>query len=114
MRLKKIKIYNYRSFGEEKIIEFNELTTFIGNNSSGKTTALSALQKLFGTTVGERTLVRSDFHLNKDENPEDIQEKNLYIEAVFEFPELKEGRNSNAIPIMFQQLTVDYEGEALI
>ncbi|CDG00919.1 AAA family ATPase [Clostridium chauvoei] len=84
MRLKKIKIYNYRSFCEAKIIEFNELTTFIGNNSSGKTTALSALQKLFGATAGERALVRSDFHLNKDENPEDIQEKNLYIEAVFE------------------------------
>lgn len=112
MRLKKIKIYNYRSFGEAKIIEFNELTTFIGNNSSGKTTALSALQKLFGATVGERALVRSDFHLNKDENPEDIQEKNLYVEAVFEFPELEEGVKSNAIPIMFQQLTIDDEGKA--
>lgn len=112
MRLKKIKIYNYRSFGEVKIIEFNELTTFIGSNSSGKTTALSALQKLFGATAGERAVVRSDFHLNKDENPEDIQEKNLYIEAVFEFPELEEGINSNAIPIMFQQLTIDDEGEA--
>lgn len=112
MRLKKIKIYNYRSFGEEKTIEFNELTAFIGNNSSGKTTSLSALQKLFGATAGERTLVRSDFHVNKDENPEDIQEKNLYIEAVFEFPELEKGINSNAIPIMFQQLTIDDEGKA--
>lgn len=112
MRLKKMRIYNYRSFGEEKIIEFNELTTFIGNNSSGKTTALSALQKLFGATAGERALVRSDFHLNKDEKAEDVQEKDLYIEAVFEFPELKEGVNSNAIPIMFKQLTIDDEGEA--
>ncbi len=48
MRLKKIKIYNFRSFGEEKIIEFDEMTTFIGNNSSGKTSALVALQKMFG------------------------------------------------------------------
>ncbi|WP_111927981.1 ATP-dependent nuclease [Clostridium tertium] len=112
MKLKKIKIYNYRSFGEEKIIEFNELTTFIGNNSSGKTTALSALQKLFGTTATERNLTRSDFHLDKDENPEDIQEKNLYIEAVFEFPELEKVVNCNAIPIMFQQLTIDDEGKA--
>lgn len=111
MILKKIKIYNYRSFGEERIIEFNKLTTFIGNNSSGKTTALSALQKLFGVTPGERALVRSDFHLYKHENPEDIQEKNLYIEAVFEFPELEESNNSNAIPIMFQQLTIDDEGK---
>ncbi|MEG0004910.1 MAG: AAA family ATPase [Peptostreptococcaceae bacterium] len=112
MKLRKIKIYNYRSFGDEKIIEFNELTTFIGNNSSGKTTALSALQKLFGTTAIERNLTRSDFHLDKDENPEDIQEKNLYIEAVFEFPELEKVVNCNAIPIMFQQLTIDDEGKA--
>lgn len=113
MRLKKLKIYNYRSFGEEKTIEFNQLTIFIGNNSSGKTTALSALQKLFGATSGERTLVRSDFHLNKDEKAEDIESKNLYIESVFEFTELKEvGNVSNAIPIMFQQLTIDDEGKA--
>lgn len=108
MRLNKVKIYNYRSFGEEKIIEFNELTTFIGNNSSGKTAALSALQKLFGGSSGERALTRADFHINKDEKVDEIQSKNLYIEAVFSFPELKEDTKSNeAIPIMFKQLTVD-------
>lgn len=111
MRLKKMKICNYRSFGEEKTIEFNELTTFIGNNSSGKTTTLSALQKLFGTTATERNLTRSDFHLDKDEKADEIETKDLYIEAIFEFPELEEGIGSNAIPIMFKQLTIDDEGE---
>lgn len=112
MRLKKMKIYNYRSFGDEKTIKFNELTTFIGNNSSGKTTALSALQKLFGATASERTLVRSDFHLGKDEKADEIETKDLYLEAIFEFPELEEGSDSNAIPIMFKQLTIDGEGDA--
>lgn len=112
MKLKKLKICNYRSFGEEKTIEFDDLTSFIGNNSSGKTAALSALQKLFGATPTERTLVRSDFHLNKSEKPEDVESKELYIEAVFEFEELnKDSENSNAIPIMFDQLTVDDEGK---
>lgn len=113
MKLNKLKIYNYRSFGEEKIIEFNELTTFIGNNSSGKTTALSALQKLFGGTSGERALTRADFHIDKDEKADEIQSKDLYIEAVFRFPELKEDTNlkNEAIPIMFKQLTVDDQGK---
>ncbi|MCI6189195.1 MAG: AAA family ATPase [Clostridium sp.] len=112
MRLKKLKVYNYRSFGDEETINFNDLTTFIGNNSSGKTTALSALQKLFGATVYERTLVRSDFHLSKDEKADEIETKDLYIEAIFEFPELEKGADSNAIPIMFKQLTIDDEGDA--
>ena len=111
MRLKKMKICNYRSFSEEKTIEFNELTTFIGNNSSGKTTTLSALQKLFGTTAAERNLTRSDFHLDKDEKADEIETKDLYIETIFEFSELEEGGNSNAITIMFKQLTIDDEGE---
>lgn len=112
MKLKKLKICNYRSFGEEKTIEFDDLTSFIGNNSSGKTAALSALQKLFGSTPTERTLVRSDFHLDKGEKPDEIESKELYIEAVFEFEELnKDNENSNAIPIMFEQLTVDDEGK---
>lgn len=111
MILKKLKIYNYRSFGEKVVIDFNKLTTFIGNNSSGKTTVMTALQKLFGATAAERTLVRSDFHLNKDEFADDVESKDLYIEAVFEFPELKGNTSSNALPIMFNQLTIDDEGE---
>lgn len=112
MKLKKIKIYNYRSFGKETTIEFNDLTTFIGNNSSGKTAALSALQKLFGPTSRERNLTRADFHLNKDEKVENIESKELYIETIFEFSELNDDNNlSESIPIMFKQLTIDDEGE---
>lgn len=113
MILKRLKIYNFRSFGEEKVIEFDELTTFIGNNSSGKTSALVALQKLFGSTIAERSLTKADFHLNKDEKVEEIEQKELYIEAVFEFPELKEDTDiSNSIPVMFKQLTIDDEGRS--
>jgi len=112
MKLSKIKIYNYRSYGKEKIIDFNELTTFIGNNSSGKTAALTALQKLLGATSGERSLSRSDFHIEKGEIVEEIESKELYIEVVFNFPELGEGANLNeSIPIMFKQLTIDDEGQ---
>ena len=112
MKLDKLKIYNYRCYSEEKIIDFNELTTFIGNNSSGKTSALTALQKLFDVTSVERSLSRADFHIEKGEIVEEIESKELYIEAVFNFPELRTGTNLNeSIPIMFKQLTIDDEGE---
>ena len=44
MKLSKLKLWNYRCFGsEEQVILIDQLTTFIGNNSAGKTAALSAL-----------------------------------------------------------------------
>lgn len=48
MRLTKIKLHNYRCFGDgEQIIPINNVTALIGNNSSGKTAALLALNCLF-------------------------------------------------------------------
>ena len=57
MRLKRIIVSNYRCFGEiPTTIEFNNLTGFIGHNSSGKTALLSALMKLFGEKSSERII----------------------------------------------------------
>ena len=48
MKLARLKILNYRCFGDgEQIIPIDDSTTFIGNNSSGKTAALLALNCLF-------------------------------------------------------------------
>ena len=48
MKLSKLKLWNYRCFGsEEQVILIDQLTTFIGNNSAGKTAALSALNCMF-------------------------------------------------------------------
>ena len=56
MKLTKIKIQNYRCFGEEQIIDFDDLTAFIGNNCSGKTTAMSALNCIFSNNSNDRIL----------------------------------------------------------
>lgn len=83
MRLTKLKLMNYRCFGpEEQIILINDLTTFIGNNSAGKTAALSALNCMFSEYSSDRILQRSDFYLPKDIAPDEIQTQHLYIEAV--------------------------------
>ena len=104
---------NYRCFGpEEQIILIDNLTTFIGNNSAGKTAALSALNRIFSENSSDRVLQRSDFHLPKDTTPDELKTQHLYIEAVFEFEELQGEENGSkyAIPIFFQHLVVDNPG----
>ena len=113
MRLSKLKLMNYRCFGsEEQVILIDDLTTFIGNNSAGKTAALSALNCMFSENSGDRILKRSDFHLPKEMAPDEMESQNLYIEAVFEFEELQSetGGGEYAIPIFFQHLVVDNPG----
>lgn len=82
MKLTKLIINNYRSFGpNETIITLSDLTTFIGHNSSGKTTVLSAIQKLFGNTK----ITKSDFHIPLDKPVDEVINSSFYIEAYFEF-----------------------------
>lgn len=113
MRLSKLKLMNYRCFGsEEEVILIDDLTTFIGNNSAGKTAALSALNCMFSENSGDRILQRSDFHLPKEMDPDEMESQNLYVEAIFEFEELQSETESGeyAIPIFFQHLVVDNPG----
>lgn len=113
MRLSKLKLMNYRCFGsEEQVILIDDLTTFIGSNSAGKTAALSALNCMFSENSGDRILKRSDFHLPKEMAPDELESQKLYIEAVFEFEELQPetGGGEYAIPIFFQHLVVDNPG----
>lgn len=103
-------MFNYRCFGpDEQIIKIDDLTTFIGNNSAGKTAALSALNCMFSENSSDRLLQRSDFHIPKKIAPESMENQSLYIEAVFEFDELKgeEQTGEYSIPQYFQHLIVD-------
>lgn len=109
MKLLKLKIYNYRCFGnEEQVIPINDITSFIGNNSSGKTAALSALNCLFSANGADRVLSRSDFHLPKGRKPDEMESQELYIEAVFTFEELEGGEDgTSSVPSFFKSLVVD-------
>ena len=110
MRLSKLKLFNYRCFGPlEQTIIIDDLTAFIGNNSTGKTAALAALLCMFSENMNDRLLHRSDFHLPRDTTPESLEKQNLYIETVFEFDELEAGLEDGAhtIPPFFQHLVVD-------
>jgi len=109
MRLSKLKLHNYRCFGsDEQIIPIDDITSFIGDNSSGKTAALMALNCLFSDNGANRVLKRSDFHLPKNQNPEELETQDLYIETIFTFDELEnEGEESFSVPTFFKSFVVD-------
>ena len=109
MKLTKVIINNFRSFGESQIIELNNQTVLIGNNSSGKTTVLQALSKLFSDKQNDRIIKKSDFHLPKGSRPGE-NTRNLFIETIFEFDELDGTPYSPAIPSFFEHFTVSTDG----
>ena len=90
MKLSKLKLKNYRCFGsEEQVILIDQLTTFIGNNSTGKTAALSAINCMFSENSNDRILHRSDFHLPQNILPDEMEQQSLYIEIlylIFDYP----------------------------
>jgi len=110
MKLTKLVVNNYRSFGPtDTIFNISDLTAFIGHNSSGKTTVLSALQKLFGNSK----ITKSDFHISLDTSPDEIIESSFYIEAYFEFfDEDSEGLGEDdyGIAQYFENFLVDQPG----
>lgn len=107
MQLTKIILSNYRCFGEEPTtIEINNLTGFIGHNSSGKTALLSALMKLFGEKSSDRIIERSDFHIPESIDQDSVTKNELYIEAQFEFLELEGDKDSISIPVFFKNMVV--------
>ena len=79
------------------------LQHLFGNNSTGKTAVLLALNCLFSNNSNDRILKRSDFHLPKGKNPDELETQDLYIEVVFTFNELEDGKNGgNSVPLFFK------------
>ncbi len=108
MNLSKIIIIGFRSFGEPVTIPATgKLTTFIGCNSTGKTAALEALRKLFGSFGSERDVKREDFHVAPGEDDMNLKEKALSIETHFQFSE----DDKDSIAHFFSDMVVDAHGE---
>lgn len=110
MKLTKIILNNYRSFGPtDTVINISDLTTLVGHNSSGKTTVLSSLQKVFGKS----RINKSDFHIPLDENPDEVTESKFYIETHFEFFDGDDrgvGEDDYGIAQYFENFKVDQPG----
>lgn len=85
MHISKLIIKGFRSYdseGVELTIE-EDLVAFIGINSSGKSSAMEALRKLFGNTSYEKEFLREDFHVCPDEA--DVEKREIEIEVRIDF-----------------------------
>jgi putative ATP-dependent endonuclease of OLD family len=109
MKLKTIRLSNFQSFGEGPTdLTLEEITYLIGPNGAGKTAALQALCRLFAFDPSLRRVLRSDFHIPFDEKnaPE---ERQLWIEADFLFPELAEDGDNSTVAPHFGHMRLDEE-----
>lgn len=107
MKLQSIRLCNFQSFGNgPTAITFEDVTYLIGPNGSGKTAVLQALCRLFAFDPSLRRIKRSDFHVPADEDlvPE---ERSLWLEADFEFPELLEDEDNSTVAPHFAHMRLD-------
>lgn len=107
MELKTIRLSNFRCFGAEPTeISLDNITYLIGPNGSGKTAALQALCRMFSFDPSLRKIQRSDFHVPHDEQ-EAPNERRLWIEADFHFPELLNEADNATVAPHFSHMRLD-------
>ncbi|MFK0667275.1 ATP-dependent nuclease [Aeromonas salmonicida] len=110
MKLQTLRLSSFQSFGAAPTeIPLEEMTYLIGPNGSGKTAALQALCRLFAFDPSLRRILRSDFHvpLNEEVPP---AERQLWIEADFVFPELKDDGDNCTVAPHFGHMRLDEIG----
>lgn len=108
MKLQFVRICGFQSFAAEPVtVDLADLTFLIGPNGSGKTATLQALCRLFSFDPNQRRLRKSDFFVPHDEVQAPDQ-RALWIEAEFTFPELSDDENEHpTIPTHFGHMRLD-------
>ena len=109
MKLKIIRLSNFQSFGPDPTdLSLEDITYLIGPNGSGKTTVLQALCRLFAFDPSLRRIRRSDFHVPHNEKDEESpDERQLWIEADFVFPEIEDEENNSTVAPHFSHMRLD-------
>lgn len=107
MRLHTLRLCNFQSFGADPTeLTLREITYLIGPNGSGKTAVLQALCRLFAFEPTIRRIQRSDFHVPHDED-DAPDERQLWIEADFVFPELEDVESHPTVAAHFAHMRLD-------
>lgn len=107
MKLSVLRLSNFQSFGADPTeLALEDTTYLIGPNGAGKTAGLQALCRLFAFDPSLRRVQRSDFHVPFDEeSPPD--ERQLWVEADFLFPELAEDEDNSTVAPHFGHMRLD-------
>lgn len=82
MKILKVKLENFRGYKDETVINFNDLTVFVGKNDIGKSTVLEALDIFFNDGKG---VVKID---KDDVNKQAKEEGNLETKITIVFDDL--------------------------
>lgn len=106
MKITNLIIKGFRSFDTEgvNLTIKEDLIAFIGINSSGKSTAMEGLRKMFGNSPYEKELIREDFHVSPNE--EEVDKKELSVEVRIDFDPSEE----DEIALYFSHMVVEQEG----
>ena len=65
MKIVSVKIKNFRGYGEEVKIKFDDLTVFVGKNDVGKSTILEALDIFFNDGKGVVKIEKNDVNVEE-------------------------------------------------
>ncbi len=107
MKLTQLKLSNFQCFGAgPTAIGLTALCFLLGPNGTGKTALLQALARMFGLDPALRRIRKSDFHCKAEDAGKALAGPlTLWIEADFEFPELKKAKGKHAtVPVHFAHM----------
>lgn len=110
MKLRTLRIKGFQSFGgAPTTIDLEPMTFLLGPNGAGKTAVLQALARLFAFDPSLRRVLRSDFHVRPGlAVKEEPVKSTLWIEAQFEFAELKQEKGKHStVPSNFAHMRLE-------
>lgn len=111
MHIERVVLENFRCFGPRRtqIVLGAGLVAFVGDNGTGKTALMQALQRMFGVTSEQRRLRKQDFHVPFDEGDRPAA-RTLVIEAIVAFPELDADNDNPSVPAFFKNMAAEENG----
>ena len=111
MHIERIELQGFRCFGPARttVALGPELVALVGDNGTGKTALMQALQRMFGVTNEQRRLRKQDFHVPFNEGARPPV-RTLVIEAIVAFPELDDDKDSHAVPAFFKNMAAEENG----
>ncbi|MFP4387182.1 MAG: AAA family ATPase [Alphaproteobacteria bacterium] len=80
MKISQVKIKNFRAYRDEQIVDFNDLTVFVGKNDVGKSSILEALDIFFNEGKGTIKIDKEDINKQNSESGQ----TDILISVVFE------------------------------
>ena len=77
MRLDRLILKNFRAYKKRTVIEFSDLTTFVGRNDIGKSTILEALEIFFNSDLVKCERGDLSIHSDSPQSPIDPPRANF-------------------------------------